>query len=395
MKKLICIGMVIVCLFDCTYGFYEGVTEDDEEYFIETAASVSVPNLNARAAILYDMTYDRILYEKNSKERRANASTTKMITAIVAYEEGNLDDIVTVSQKAANTGGSTINLKKDDKITLDNLIKGLLVHSGNDAAVAIAEYISGSVKEFSKLMNNKLEEIGAKDTHFVTPHGLDEDGHYSTAYDLMLIANELLNIPYLADIVSEKTIEIEINGYTRGIGTTNEMLSVYSGADGVKTGFTGNAGRCIISSATRDGRKLISVVLGCDTKKNRTTDSVRLLDYGFNAFKEVDFKDFLRESVCISVNKSEGGIYRLSQEIDFKYPMKEDEIQKIRIKYNTMQNLEAPISKGEIVANTEIFLDGIKIGEIKYALPEKINRKDWKMYFKEILINNIENVNKR
>lgn len=395
MKKIICIGIVIVCLFGCVYGFYEGVTEDDEEYFIETTASVSVPKLNARAAILYDMTYDRILYEKNSKERRANASTTKMITAIVAYEEGNLDDIVTVSQKAANTGGSTINLKKDDKITLDNLIKGLLVHSGNDAAVAIAEYISGSVEEFSKLMNNKLEEIGAKDTHFVTPHGLDEDGHYSTAYDLMVIANELLNIPYLADIVSEKTIEIEINGYTRVIGTTNEMLSVYSGADGVKTGFTGNAGRCIISSATRDGRKLISVVLGCDTKKNRTTDSVRLLDYGFNAFKEVNFKDFLRESVCISVNKSEGGIYRLSQEIDFKYPLKEDEIQKIRIKYNTMQNLEAPISKGEIVANTEIFLDGIKIGEIKYALPEKINRKDWKMYFKEILINNIENVNKR
>lgn len=377
--------LVIMCLFNCVYGFYEGTLQEDEGYFVETTASVGVPNLNARAAILYDATYGRILYEKNSKQKRANASTTKMITAMVAYEQGNLDDIVTVSQKAANTGGSTINLKRNDKVTLDGLIKGLLVHSGNDAAVAIAEHISGSVEKFSDLMNEKAEEIGAKDTHFVTPHGLDEDGHYSTAYDLMLIADKLLEIPYLADIVAKRTVEIKINDYARTIGTTNEMLSTYNGADGVKTGFTGDAGRCIVTSATQNGRKLISVVLGCDTKKNRTLDSVKLLDYGYNAFKEVDLKEYIRDSICITIEKSEGGIYRLSKDIDFKYPLKDDEISKIQVKYNVLSDLVAPVNKGELVGTTEIFFDNIKIGEIEYTLPENIERKNWKTYFKEIL----------
>lgn len=386
MKRLICIFFIIVCLFNYVYGFYEGtMQEDEEEYIVETTASFTVPNLNARAAILYDATYGRILYEKNSRQKRANASTTKMITALVAYEEGNLDDIVAVSQKAANTGGSNISLKKGDKISLDHLIKGLLIHSGNDAAVAIAEHIAGSVETFSDLMNKKVEEIGAKDTHFVTPHGLDEEGHYSTAYDLILIADTLLQIPYLADIVSKKSVELTVNGYTRTIGTTNEMLSVYDGADGVKTGFTGDAGRCIVTSATKNGRKLISVVLGCDTKKNRTSDSVKLLNYGYNAFKEVDFKEYVRNSVCITIEKSEGGTYRLSKDIDFKYPLKDDEISKIQVKYNVLSNLVAPVNKGEVIATTEIFLDSVKIGEIQYVLPENIERKDWKTYFKELI----------
>lgn len=391
MKKIIFICLIMVCLFSCVYGFFEGTVQEEQEYVIETTSSLDVPKLNARAAILYDATYGRILYEKNSKSKRANASTTKMLTAIVAYEEGNLDDMVTVSQKSANTGGSSISLRKGDKLTLNDLIKGLLVHSGNDAAVAIAEHISGSVEEFAKLMNSKAEEIGARDTHFVTPHGLDASEHYSTAHDLMLIASNLLEIPYLADIVSKTSVELSINNQSRIIGTTNEMLSIYNGADGVKTGFTGDAGRCIVTSATQNNRKLISVVLGCDTKKDRTMDSVKLLNYGYNAFKEMDLKRFVKESVCITIEKSEGEFYKLTKDINLKYPLKEDEISKIRVKYNAQSNLVAPVEKGKVVATTEIFLDSVKIGEIIYSLPEKIERKDWKTYFKEIVDESFSN----
>lgn len=384
---MLIIIMVIFCICGNVYSFYEETFDEENEEYVETAGSASVPNINARAAILYDVTYDRVLYEKNSKQKRANASTTKMITAIVAYEEGNLDDIVTISLKAATTGGSTINLKKDDKITLDDLLKGLLVHSGNDAAIAIAEHISGTVEEFVKLMNEKLEEIGARDSHFVTPHGLDAENHYSTAYDLALIAKELLKNDYLRDIVSKQTVNLKINGVTRTIGTTNEMLSLYEGADGIKTGYTGDAGRCLITSVTKNGRKLVSVVLGCDSKKNRTNDSIKLINYGFEKFKVVNFEKYIRKNICISVAKSEGEIYRITKNIDFCYPLSESEISKIEIKYDVAQNLVAPLYKGQTIANAKIYLDNNLIGDIDYLLPENILKKSWKQYFETIIFN--------
>lgn len=386
MKKNIFVVLVFVLTFTNTFAFYENLdSENEEETYIETSSTNSVPTLNARAAILYDATYDRILYEKNSRQKRANASTTKMLTAIVAYEEGNINDIATVSAKAAGTGGSSINLKKGDKVSLDSLINGLLIHSGNDAAVAIAEHITESVEEFSDILNEKAVEIGAKDTHFVTPHGLDEEEHYSTAYDLMLIANYLLKIPYLSNIVSKKSVEIEVNGYTRTIGTTNEMLSVYEGANGVKTGFTSNAGRCLVTSVKRDNRQLISIVLGCDTKKMRTVDSVKLLNYGFEYYKLYDFSGHIKKNICISVGKSEGKLYMLSKDINFIYPLKEDEVNEINIKYNIRNDLLAPIYKGEEVGYAEIFLGKNKIKEIKYELPNDIPRKNWRNYFEDFL----------
>ena len=390
MKKLIYMVLLLTILMGNVYGFHEGLVEEGEEYYIETAGSTGVPNLNAKAAILYDATYDRVLYEKNSREKRANASTTKMITALVAYENGNLDDVVEVSVKAANTGGSTINLRKGDKITLNDLIKGLLVHSGNDAAVAIAEHISGSVENFAILMNDMAETVGAVDTNFVTPHGLDAENHHSTAYDLMIISKEILNTPYLANIVAQKTVEITVNGYTKTLNTTNEMLSFYEGANGIKTGFTGDAGRCLVTSSKRDGRQLISVVLGCDTKKNRTTDSVKLLDYGFKSFELVELSQYVKDNICIMVEKSQGGIYSLSKNIDLKYPLKAKEKESLVVKYNIKSGLVAPLPKGEIIAITEIMLNGTTIAKINYSLPENINRKTWKEYFKEIFLGSLE-----
>lgn len=391
MKKLLMTFLMIITLMNNVLAFYdESIIDYDDEY-VETIASTGVPSLNARSAILYDATYDRILYEKNSKQKRANASTTKMITALVAYEKGNLDDIVEISQSAANVGGSTIDLKKGDKISLNDLIKGLLIHSGNDAAVAIAEHIAGSVERFSVLMNEKAEEIGATDTNFVTPHGLDSEKHYSTAYDLVLIAKEILKNEYLSSIVSQKSAELNINGRMKVINTTNEMLSYYDGANGIKTGYTGEAGRCLVTSAKKNGRLLISVVLGCDSKKNRTIDSIRLLDYGFNEFEIVNLADYIKKDIYIIVGKSEGEIYKLSENMNIPYPLKNSEKDAITIKYDIDNSLVAPLKKGETVGKVKILLNGIEISLVEYKLPEDINRKSWQEYFYTILSDSLEN----
>lgn len=210
MKKFFCFILSTCMIFSTTYAFYDDFTKIDE---IELVEAVSSSNLvfNAKNVILYDKTYGQILYEKEAHEKVANASTTKMLTAIVAYEKGNMEDIVVVSKKAAIVGGSEINLRSGDKITLGDLIKGLLVHSGNDAAISIAEYIGGNVENFCDMMNFKANELKLKNTHFTTPHGLDAENHYSSAYDLAKIAEYLLDIEYLANIVKEKSVNIEIN----------------------------------------------------------------------------------------------------------------------------------------------------------------------------------------
>lgn len=387
LKKYILFTLIIISLFTNVYGFYDEINENNDTYVIETSVQgrKEVPRLNARAAILYDSTYGRILYEKNAYSQRANASTTKMITAIVAYENGNLEDNVTVGKNAAIVGGSGINLRTNDVITLDDLIKGLLIRSGNDAAVAIAEHISGSVQDFTKLMNEKVSEIGARNTNFVNPHGLDADNHYSTAYDLMLIAEYLLNIPYLADIVSKRQAEIKINGDTRFINTTNEVLGYYQGANGVKTGYTGNAGRCIINSAVRDGRRLVCVVLGCDTKKDRTEDAIKLLDYGYTSYEIVNLQEYVREQFCISVDKSEYETYVIKTKINAFYPLRKEERDRLEVKYYIHNNLVAPLKKGTSVLEIQILLDSQCINTFDVTLSEDIYRKNWKTYFNNLV----------
>ena len=369
----------------------ENEIENDDGEYIETFSAGGVPNLNARAAILYDVTYDRILFEKNAKEKRANASTTKMLTALVAYENGNLDDVIEISKKAASTSGSSLHLKQGDKITLDSLIKGMLIRSGNDAAVAIAEYIAEDENTFSSLMNKKAEQIGARDTHFVTPHGLDEEQHYTTATDLMLIAKDLLNTPYLVNIVSQKQLEIVVNGEKKLLTTTNELFSVYEGINGVKTGYTGRAGRCLVASAKKRERQLISVVLGCDSKKNRTIDTMRLLDYGFQEYHVTDLTQYAKKSFFAFVEKSEQGIYQIKRSGEILYPIKEEEKNKITVKNERITNLKAPLKAGEYLGNQQFYLGENFIKKVEIYLPEDIQRKSWKIFFQKIFSDSLEN----
>ena len=227
----------------------------------------TVPNINSRSAIVFDRSTKSILFGKNEQEVRKMASTTKIMTAIIVIENANLYDTVTVSKKAANTGGSVLGINTGDKITVCDLLYGLLLKSGNDTSVALAEHVAGSVENFAQLMNEKANSLNLVNTHFITPHGLDNENHYTTAYELALLTDYALRNKTFANFVETKSYSVTINGQPRIITNTNELLGNLNGVYGVKTGFTNGANRCLVTACKRDNLDIICVVLGCDTKK--------------------------------------------------------------------------------------------------------------------------------
>lgn len=340
--------------------------------------------INARSAIVYDRKYKKILYEKNINEKVPNASTTKMLTAIVAYENADMDEVVIVTKKAANTGGSRLGLRTNDKVTLGDLMKGLLLCSGNDAAVAIAEHVGGSEEMFCEMMNEKAKEIGALNTNFVTPHGLDRENHYSTAYDLALIADYALDIPYIANIVAKRTETIKINGVSKNLNTTNEMLSMYDGANGVKTGYTSKAGRCLVTSATNENWQLISVVLGCDTKNFRTSDSIKILDYSFDSYEFFDIASVVKEKYSILVEKSKNLDYNMFFDEEYILPMNQDEIAGLQVKYDLKTNFIAPVKMNEKIGDISIYCGDLLLKKFEIINRTEILRKTPLDYIKMI-----------
>lgn len=370
MKKTVILLLIVSQLFIFTVSL---ATEDIQ--------------LNAKSAIVFDRTYKKVLYSKNINEKLPNASTTKMLTAIVAYENAKMDEMVVVSKKAANTGGSRLGLRTGDEILLGDLMKGLLICSGNDAAVAIAEYVGETEEMFCQMMNEKAKEIGAMNTNFVTPHGLDRDNHYSTAYDLALIADYALEIPYIANIVSKKNETVKINGNYKNLNTTNEMLASYNGANGVKTGYTGNAGRCLVTSATRNDWQLICVVLGCDTKRFRTNDSIKLLDYCFENYEFYNITSIVKSNYQIFVEKSENEVYTVNFNEEYILPMKKEEIDKLTVKYDINNHFMAPLESGEKLGNISIYCENSLIKTFEILNQTTIERKTMLDYIKSLTSN--------
>lgn len=260
------------------YAFDEKQAELELQYFNEVHEEVKqastdpskVPETYSRAIVVLDRASKAIIYGKNENDVRAMASTTKIMTALVLIENADLSKTIEVSQNAASTDGSRLGLKTGDKITLNDLLYGLMLCSGNDAAVQIAETIGGSVEGFAEMMNKKALDLGLKNTSFTSPHGLDEDGHHTTAYELAILTDYALNNPTFAKVVNTKYYTVTINGKSKDLSNTNELLGYLQGVNGVKTGFTNNAGRCLVTSTSRNGHQIICVVLGADTKKIRT-----------------------------------------------------------------------------------------------------------------------------
>lgn len=339
-----------------------------------------VPRISAGAAIVLDADTGRVLYEKNAYARRSIASTTKIMTAIVALENGSDDEDVVVSKRAASIGGSTVNLKEGKTYKFKDLMYAMMLRSGNDAAIAIAEHIGGSVELFAEMMNRKAAEIGATNTNFVTPHGLDDPQHYSTAYDLALITQYALKNEKFCKIVGTKSSVFEGNN----INNTNEMLSLYPGADGVKTGYTGQAGRCLVTTVSQNGWRVISVVLNCSSRTVRAQSSKSILDYAYASYKNYDYLKKGQEVQEISIHKGIENNLSLYSDSDITLPLKQDEVDKLKVIYNIPHEIEAPVQSDTRIGTIDYELDGKILASAAVKNSGTIERKDFYYYFDSI-----------
>ena len=357
---------------------------------------INNPELNARIALIYDRASGRIIYEKNGNKQTPMASTTKILTAIVTLENADLKETVTIESKAAGIGGSRLGLKKNDKITVNDLLYGLMLRSGNDAAVALAIHVGGSIEGFADMMNKKAEELGLTNSHFVVPHGLDNEGHYTTAYELAKMADYALNIPKFKEIVSNKSATIYINGYPKAINNTNKLLGSVSGVYGVKTGFTNGAGRCLVSSCKRGELDIITVVIGANTNNQRTADTKELIEYAFNNFSLINIEEIIQDKFEQWKNINEGRIYvnkgiengiKLYLEKPKKSVMavRKDSIDKIDIEVNSLFYMEAPVAKDQVIGNLRVIINGEEIEVLEIRAIREVKKKEIEDYLQEFL----------
>ena len=410
-KKIFIIFIIIIFINSMNLSIiYADDAEDSEiidwsDELIETAKTSDEPKINSRAAVIYDRKSGKVIWGKSENERRPMASTTKIMTAIVVLENVGLEDIVTVSKKAAGTGGSRLGLKVNDKITVNNLLYGLLLVSGNDAAVALAEYVGGSVEGFAEKMNEKAKDMGLENTHFITPHGLDMDNHYTTAFELAKMADYALNIDKFASIVNTKNIGISINGRSKNLTNTNELLGNLYGVNGVKTGFTNGANRCLVTSVNRDGMNIITVVLGADTKKDRSNDSIKLIEYAYTNYEIYDMKEIIHEKyeewkrinenrIVVVRGKRENLTTCIEELENYYIPVKKIDKEKINVKIFNISELNAPVHKGDYVGKLCVYIDDEKIVELTISANISIGKLEFIDYLKSYIINNINNMEK-
>ena len=398
---------IFICLFFIILLSFSPVLADDEnfEYLSDLSTiqssnseNITEPTINSRAAIVYERSSGKILYGKEENEKRKMASTTKIMTAIVVLENTNLDDIVTISSKAAGTGGSRLGLHKDDKISIQDLLYGLLLCSGNDAAVALAEHVSGDLSNFANMMNSKATSLGLSSTHFVTPHGLDDNNHYTTAYELALITNYALKNDVFANLVKTKTYTISINNHPKTLSNTNELLGNLDGVYGVKTGFTNGANRCLVTAVKRDNMDIICIVLGADTKKDRTKDSINLINYSFNNFKMVNIKEkitneFVNWKICNSSSfRVEKGVSDsvdiIIQDIPYDFfPIKCNQTDDMSIYIYCNTELTAPLPSGSTLGYLAVSVNNQTVLTLNLYNSNSIALKSPTKFFNSFLKN--------
>lgn len=388
---IVLFNFCIVPNFSFADDFY---SNDDSDLNLQEVISYDVdkciPTINARHAVILDRNSKTVLYGKNENEQCKMASTTKIITGIVVLENcSDLSEIVTVSAKSARTGGSRLGLSTNDKISVSDLLYGLLMVSGNDAAVALAEFISNDINNFSVLMNKKANELGLTSSHFTSPHGLDQDEHYTTAYELSIITDYALDNPIFAKIVNTSNYTININNHVKSLHNTNELLGNFDGVYGVKTGFTNGANRCLVTSCKRENMDIICVVLGCDTKKNRTSDSVKLINYVFKNFSVVDLYSIIdsnfntwiqNNSKMINVEKGifdEVVLCLDNSKIKFKnIAINNASLENIDITINFSTDFIAPLSENYVVGNLLVDIDGENCFNVDILNKNFIERKN-------------------
>ena len=327
---------------------------------------VSVQALSAEKAILVDAATGRVLYEKNADERSLIASTTKIMTALVVCEQCNVLDRMRIPKEAVGIEGSSMYLQEGEVLTLQELLYGLMLHSGNDAAVALAIYCGGTVEGFAEMLNDKARVLGMTQSHFENPNGLDSPGHYSTARDLAILASYAMKNPIFYKTVSTKTVTVG-NRYLRN---HNKLLWQVAGADGVKTGYTKAAGRILVSSATRDGRRLIAVTINDPDDWN---DHGALLEEGFSRYQVRRIVSAGERIGTVEIAGGQVGYAELVAAEDFDYALAPEE--RAELVFSGPGFVYAPVARGAEAGFAHVCIDGKSVGKIPIVFGETVEQK--------------------
>ena len=390
------IGIVILAFIFCLSVFPAAAYEEKkadiypleyawEEFWYEPAKqSVTFTgDFPVRAMLLMEASTGRVLYAKEENKELPIASVTKIMATLLVMEaltEGRikLTDMVTVSERAASMGGSQVYLEFGEQMSVDDMLKALIVVSANDATVAMAEHIYGSEDSFIAEMNKRAKALGMNHTNFVNTNGLDAEGHYSSAYDVALMTRELLKYPL---VTSYSTIWMDtIRNGEFGLANTNKLIRFYQGANGMKTGFTSIAKYCLSGTAQRDGMQLIAVVLGGETSDERFACTKRLLDFGFANYSVIK-----PEKVNLDPIKVSGGV-ELTCPLDYTPPslLLEKGKSKVETKFEIAESMKVPVAKGETAGVVRYYVDGTEVGNAPIFCMEANEKIDFWIIFGRI-----------
>mgnify|MGYP002082416078 CR=1 FL=1 len=355
------------------------------------ASAETIPEVSAQCAILINADNFKTLYAKNENERRPMASTTKIMTALITLEKAAVNNkIVNITDEMVRVEGSSMGLKPGDKVTLKSLAEGMLSVSGNDAANSAAISIAGSIPKFAELMNKRAVELNLTNTHFVTPSGLDDKEHYTTARDLALLAAAAMKNPDFENITSKKSITVDyINpNTTRRFTNHNKLLSLYDGCIGVKTGFTKKSGRCLVSAAERNGIRLIAVTLNAP---NDWDDHKKLLDYGFGKVTNVKIDDSAY-SIQIPVVGGVTDSVSLKGSAGNDVTVDSDEANNIKRTVELPKFVYAPLENGQVVGKIRYTLNSNTIATTDIVVVSQVNKPEIKENLIQKIFNGIKNI---
>lgn len=414
MKKLILIILMTFCLtLNLTADVTnepepkEEIKEDIKEESVQnkeekTENTSSIIDLKSQSGIIMEASTRKVLFEKSSAQRLAPASMTKIMTMLLIMEELekgniNLEDEVIISKNAADMGGSQVYLEANAKATVKELLTAIGIGSANDAAVAMAEKIGGTEENFVSMMNKRAKELGCTNTNFMNSHGLDQEGHYTSSYDMALMAAELLKHESILDLTGTyETTLTHQNGKSIWLVNTNSLIRFYKGLDGLKTGYTDNAGYCLTGTMERNGMRLITVVMKGESKEDRNTDTINMMEYAFSMFYKDTLitKDKILGQIFIDNTKDRTINYYLEDDASV---VLDKNTKEINYKYDIeLHEVKAPLKPGDVVGTLILKLDE---GEKTYNLIVKEEVKESGFfrrminYFKDIVSGNVNVIN--
>jgi len=389
-KKLFIICFIVLYAMIASISIYPAYAEEnDNTQNINTIDSETIPpKISAKDMVLIDSKTGQVLCALNPDHKAYPASITKILTAAIALEKGNLNDVITIDEEASSgipTGSSAIVMDKGEKFTLEQLLYGLMLISGNDAAVAIAKYISGSTNNFVELMNKTAKEWGAKNTNFVNPHGFHNDNHFTTAYDMAMIAKHAMTIPKFREIVSTLSytnIPKTVRGQQRHWENINSFIHpnskyYYKGSTGIKTGYTSEAHHTLVASAQQNDMELIVVLMGEPSKPIAWKDAAALLDYGFNNFHRVLIKSKGTALGTVNINNDTATAIQalLNTDVEAVVP-KTVQPSNIQASIHLPVSISGEIKKDEIIGNIDYYLNGSqKIASADLVASQTVNKK--------------------